>query len=186
VPKTRRPISFRQLCLLATEQLRAEPTIDNAEWKARIQDRAHAVGFLTPWTEEVYRAMDAVERSTSRRARSTPLSFSNPTHRNLEPPKPAPRTIHDLPQAIREMVLPAMKRFGARGFEGFESSKRASTDPTRARVAIAQAINDLWQVRAATCNEPWCAHCRAVCDETRTCPECSGAPMCEACFKELR
>lgn len=194
MPKARRAIAFRQLCLLATEQLTPEPTIDDAEWKARIQDRAHALGFLTPWAAEVYRAMDAVEQAEAKRGRprvrQRPPSFVNPSHTNLETSVPAPRTINNLPPEIRDLVESTFHTTRRRTFDANTSPDSArSVDGSLApevRTAMKAAINAFWAERSSTCNQPWCAHCRAVCDGTRVCPECSGAPVCEACFKEIQ
>ena len=56
-------MSFRQLCAIALDQLQREPTIDCVEWKERIKDRTVAIGYLTPLTEVVYRAMNAIEHA---------------------------------------------------------------------------------------------------------------------------
>lgn len=185
--QTRQPISFRQLCLLAREQLRQDPTIAGEEWKARIQDRAHAIGYLTPWPEEVHRAMDAVEYAETRLGRRRPATRQASFEDTGSPrPRPVPRTIKDLPPEIRQMVEPVMRIFGAGGSRASAISTPVSTDPTQVQAAIKHAIDEFWSARSATSTRPWCAHCRAVCGDVHTCPECNGAPVCETCFKELR
>lgn len=74
-------VSFRQLVAIATACRHAE----SVEWKERIKDRVSSLGFQTPRSEQVYRAMDALEH-VSRKAR-----HGQPARSRTElPPAPDP------------------------------------------------------------------------------------------------
>lgn len=60
---TRSEVSFRQLCAITRDLRRQAPTIDAVEWKDRIKDRVHQLGFLTPMSERVWQAIAAVEHA---------------------------------------------------------------------------------------------------------------------------
>lgn len=82
-------ISFRQLCLVATEQLATDPTLleDQAEWKAAVKDRVHQLGFVTPMGDIVGRALDASESAhMKRRAPPTPPASPDRSRRDDAPP----------------------------------------------------------------------------------------------------
>lgn len=75
---TKPTASFRQLCAIAKRELLSDPMVDNVEWKERIKDRTVRDGYGTPWSEQCYRAMDAV-------------AHAHPTLRqNSRPWRPAP------------------------------------------------------------------------------------------------
>jgi hypothetical protein len=85
MPNGRQPISFRQLCLVAKELLEANRswlTDSQIEWKEATKDRVHALGFLTPLNEEVYRALDATERAYLKRH---PPKRKPPTRKPYDP-----------------------------------------------------------------------------------------------------
>lgn len=56
-----KPIEFRQLCAIVRMLLQQEPTIDDAEWKARTKDHLQTLGFDEPPAETLSRAMTQVE-----------------------------------------------------------------------------------------------------------------------------
>lgn len=58
-----KPCSFRQLCAIARALLDQHPTLleDSIEWKESIKDRATRLGYPSPTTEAVYKAMNAVD-----------------------------------------------------------------------------------------------------------------------------
>lgn len=59
--------TFGQLCVIAKEQIQAEPTIDDFEWKHRIKDRLLQLRFEVPSTSSpIQRAMSAVHRALER------------------------------------------------------------------------------------------------------------------------
>lgn len=79
-PFNRPEVSFSALCAIATRELRADLMLldDQVEWKERIKDRASRDGFRTPSSDQVHRAMSAVEHtwrgSTVRTNRGAPAS----------------------------------------------------------------------------------------------------------------
>jgi hypothetical protein len=79
----RKPIGFRQLCMVAREILTADRRLDDTEWRERIKDRIIALGYTypQPWSL-LTDAMTQVERALERRwgPRPPPL-----------PPVPPPR-----------------------------------------------------------------------------------------------
>jgi hypothetical protein len=81
-PKELRPVEWRQLCAIARELLMADPTIDDAEWKARIKERLCRLEFDYPAKfDTIPRAMSAVERALSAKWGPRPVG---------QPPRPAP------------------------------------------------------------------------------------------------
>ena len=58
-----KPCGFRQLCVIAKVLLQEQPTLltDSAEWKESIKDRVTRLGYPSPLTVDVYKAMNAVE-----------------------------------------------------------------------------------------------------------------------------
>ena len=67
------PIDWRQLCAVARELLKADPTIDNFEWSERIKDRILKIGKTYPARPDaIHAAMRAVERVHHRPAPTLP------------------------------------------------------------------------------------------------------------------
>jgi hypothetical protein len=58
------PMSLRQLCALAREQLETDPTISDAEWRERIKCRIAALEYDYPRPTVISEAMSRVERAT--------------------------------------------------------------------------------------------------------------------------
>jgi hypothetical protein len=58
-----KPCGYRQLCAIATDLLKRDPSLlmHQVEWKESIKDRATALGYPRPWSEDVRKVMDAVE-----------------------------------------------------------------------------------------------------------------------------
>jgi hypothetical protein len=75
-------VSWRQLCAVTTSVY--APTIDDAEWAARVKDKLVALGFLTPRADELTRALRAVERQVHR-----PLPSLEPERRERPATVPA-------------------------------------------------------------------------------------------------
>jgi hypothetical protein len=58
-----KPIAFRQLCMVVKTILQRNPSIDDAEWKAKTQDTLEQMGFDAPSSDMLARAMNAVENA---------------------------------------------------------------------------------------------------------------------------
>jgi len=101
----RPPVSFPQLCVVAKEQLLADPSIDYGEWAERIKQRL--VHLRLGYPESPHRltaAMEAVERSLAKddRPRLTPTP----------PPPTAPLSVRPL---SHEEARRALAQLGALG-----------------------------------------------------------------------
>lgn len=62
-PKNYKPIEFRQLCAVVKMLLQQDPTIDDAELKARTRDRLEKLGFDEPSPDTLSNAMTQVEQA---------------------------------------------------------------------------------------------------------------------------
>lgn len=103
--RKRRPIGFQQLCLLAAEQLAADPALreNQGDWKAAVKERAVALGFQSPMGDIVGRALDATERvHTTRRARPSPGVSHAPSRPDDTPPGWGARRIVGKRSALSE------------------------------------------------------------------------------------
>lgn len=69
----KKPAKFRHLCAMASDILRAEPTIDDFEWRERIKDRIVLQRFEYPQPHELSAAMDAVNRAWTKRHGTRPF-----------------------------------------------------------------------------------------------------------------
>lgn len=92
------PVEYRQLCAIAKTIIQQEPSIDDAEWKARVRDTLAKWGFAEPDADQLVRAMNQVEyalRKTigPRPVREIPVPMANPYVRQ-EPTEPTHRTNH--------------------------------------------------------------------------------------------
>ena len=88
MPK-RPTIGYRQLCAIAAQLLKANPSYieEQADWKGAVKDRAHHLGFATPMGDIVGRALDATERvHTIRRAPPSPAASHVPSKPDDTPP----------------------------------------------------------------------------------------------------
>jgi len=85
-PDELKPISFQQLCALLRGLLDAEPSMDDAEWKARAKDTLARWGFLLPAAEQLARAMSAVEQAMVKTRGPRPLP-ATPAVKRLPPPR---------------------------------------------------------------------------------------------------
>jgi hypothetical protein len=86
--KVRLPPTFKQICVVAAEQIQANPTIDDAEWKARIKDRLLALGFAYPESQEaIPRVMSAVQQALEKQwgPRQAPFTPATTPDQALEP-----------------------------------------------------------------------------------------------------
>jgi hypothetical protein len=71
-----RPISHRLLCAMAKAVF--EPTIDDAEWSARIKHRLADQGFTYARPDEITAALRAVERALAREGCRRSVAITGP------------------------------------------------------------------------------------------------------------
>lgn len=148
-PKTYKPIEFRQLCAIVKMLLQQEPSIDDAEWKARTRDHLEKLGFDEPPTEMLSRAMTQVEYAL-RQTVGPRLHRPVPTPKQASKPEPEPpderkgRTNHP---AGWDIVVALMAKL-----KGSARSGRSLPSAPRARLlelTEEAAIDEFWrQVRA--------------------------------------
>lgn len=91
-PASSQAPTYRQLCVIAREQIKADPTIDDTEWKMRIKDRLITLKFDSPPNSDLIgRAMSAVQRALEkfwgpRPIPQPPTSRAPPTNRPWKGP----------------------------------------------------------------------------------------------------
>jgi hypothetical protein len=100
--------TFRHLCVIAREQF--NPTITDAEWKARILERLARLGFTEPDRMTLSRALSGVERAIEKRDGPRPI----PMPPTPPPPQPSP------PPLSQEEARQALQRI----LQGTEPSLR--------------------------------------------------------------
>src|SRR2546421_12100790 len=82
------PPTFRQLCVIAREQLLTDPTIDDAEWAERIKQRLIALQFEDNLhAHEFTKAMAAVTRALEKQWGPRPTGIRPPRSMTPEPPQ---------------------------------------------------------------------------------------------------
>jgi len=89
----RKPVEWRQLCAIASNQLEPDPSIDDAEWKAKILDRLARLGFADPDRQTLTRAMSAAERAHEKRHGPRPVSM--PQQPSSQPPTGGPLNLEE-------------------------------------------------------------------------------------------
>jgi hypothetical protein len=86
--------TWRQLCVIATEQLRAVPTADDFEWAETIKSRLIGLGFTYPsQPHQLTEAMRAVQRAMEKSWGPRPVPLpphpaSSPAPTQADPPWP--------------------------------------------------------------------------------------------------
>lgn len=125
--QSREPATFQHVCVIATEQIRASPMLDDAEWKARIKDRLIALGFTYPESMDgIERAMRAVERALTREwgprpspatpkalIRTEHLEQLDPPWRKSRTPSPAWNSLQTILQTLRPSATSNMRSDGS-------------------------------------------------------------------------
>lgn len=71
--KDYKPIEFRQLCMVVKTVLQRDPTMDDAEWKAKSRDTLAKMGFGEPSTSMLAHAMTQVEQALRKTLGPRPL-----------------------------------------------------------------------------------------------------------------
>jgi hypothetical protein len=96
-------VEWRQLCAIATEQIRRDPTIDDSEWAERIKRRLVALHLAYPLPHEITAAMRASERALSKvwGRRPTAVRGSDGVPRN---DAPAPLSHAEAVAALRQIA----------------------------------------------------------------------------------
>lgn len=94
-PKEREPVRWRQLCAITREVILAEPTMDDAEWKARIKDRLIVLELDYPSAlDMIQSAMSAIEHALTQtlgpRPPPTPLTVSSAVTTGTKPQQDDP------------------------------------------------------------------------------------------------
>lgn len=141
-----KPIEFRQLCALLRSLLQPDPSIDDGEWKARALDTLAKWGFLAPKSEQLDRAMTAVEQAMRLTVGPRPMreTATLPGSSRLELPKEA-RTAHPLGW---DRVVALMARLQRPASLSLAS---APTGPSETLpLDEVTALNEFW--RAAWCD----------------------------------
>lgn len=113
-----KPIEFRQLCVLLRAELQRDPSIDDAEWKARTLDTLAQWSFQAPKPEQLGRAMSAVEQALKetvgpRPIRQTPIPPTVTQAPRVELPKEA-RTSNPPGWELVAQLMATLQRSTAR------------------------------------------------------------------------
>jgi hypothetical protein len=150
-PKNYKPIQFHQLCALVKTIIQQDPSIDDAEWKARARDTMAKWNFQEPDAATLGRAMSQVEYALKqtvgpRPIRETPVPVQPQTVAQ-EPPQPAGRT-HS--PAGWDIVVGLMAKLQ----KGCNASALSSLKPSGPRETLAvteeAALDEFWR---AACRE---------------------------------
>jgi hypothetical protein len=141
-PEDLKPIEFRQLCALLKTILQSEPTIDDAEWKARAFDTLAKWGFHPPKGEQLGRAMSAVEHALKQTIGPRPVAM---------PEKPTPTPVQTAPPESRnhrpagwDIVVSLMAKLRA-GSSGSGPSSPAPEPRETLDVSEEDALNEFWR-----------------------------------------
>lgn len=142
-----KPIEFRQLCALLRAIIQAEPSIDDAEWKARARDTLAKWGFAEPDTAMLARGLSAVEQAMRetvgpRPVRPIPTPSQPTTEPKPEPPFSKGRT--STPEGW-DVVLRLMAKLR----QSVASAQSSPTVPPPAKETLAvsefDAVNEFWK-----------------------------------------
>jgi len=138
-----KPIEFRQLCVLLRAELQRDPSIDDAEWKARTLDTLAQWSFQAPKPEQLGRAMSAVEQALKETVGPRPIR---------QAPRPptvtqAPRV--ELPKEARTSNPPGWHLVAQLMATLQRSTARVSVAPTGPSETLpideVTALNEFWQ-----------------------------------------
>lgn len=135
-PTDQCPIAFPQLCAVSLAQVEPDPTIGDAEWKARIKDRLVALGFVIPRPDQLSAAMDAVERGLVKRGVCR-LVRSEPAR------APEPSDVTPLSHAEASAILMSLGvRLGAKTMPRVQPRSLRAMECHAASKVVAAAIMD--------------------------------------------
>ena len=138
-----KPIEFRQLCVLLRAELQRDPSIDDAEWKARTLDTLAQWSFQAPKPEQLGRAMSAVEQALKETVGPRPIRQAPipPTVRQ------APRV--ELPKEARTSNPPGWQLVAQLMATLQRSTARVSVAPTGPCETLpideVTALNEFWR-----------------------------------------
>jgi hypothetical protein len=139
------PIEFRQLCAVVKTVLQQEPSIDDAEWKARSRETLAKLGFAEPDAAMLVRAMTQVEYALSktiglRPVRAIPMPVQTLAPTVPDPPIDSRRTKTPAGWAIVVALMTKLQRGAV--------SDRSSTPPPKPRDTLTigeeEALNEFW------------------------------------------
>lgn len=139
-----KPIAFHQLCALLRSLLQSEPSIDDAEWKARAKDTLTKWKFHLPTPEQLDRAMSAVEQAMKQTVGPRPL-------RETPTPPVAATSAAEVPKEARTANPPGwdrVVRLMARLQQSVASAplSPAPVEPSETLpVDEVTALNEFWQ-----------------------------------------
>lgn len=140
-----RPIEYRQLCAVVKMILQQAPTIDDAEWKAQIQDRLEALGFEPPKGDMLSRAMAQMEH-VLRQTIGPRLQRPIPAPAKPEAPSvPPPESVRTNRPAGWDIVVSMMRNL--RKVSPVCASTLPQRSPRREVLGIteADALNEFWK-----------------------------------------
>lgn len=141
-PEDLKPIEYRQLCALLRSVLQSEPTIDDAEWKARTADTLAKWGFKQPNSEQIGRAMAAVEHAMRQTMGPRPIQ-EPPATEPAKPPQEFKESRTNRPQGW-DIVVRLMAKL-----QGSTASGRSSAAPDVPRetlpISEEEALNEFWR-----------------------------------------
>lgn len=123
----KKTIGWAQLCAIARDRWQEHPTDSGADWKESIKRRVTRLGYLGPTSEQVHKAMDAVERTLPRRQ-------TQPTP-TIEPEQPADPTVNrtkagQVASALSRATGVPLPAFLQKPSSGSAGSRSGSPRPT--------------------------------------------------------
>lgn len=92
-PQDYKPIAFHQLCAIAKAVLQREPTIDDAEWKARTLETVAKYEFRTPEAHTLTHAMTQVEQAMKKTLGPRPVRMPPIPERSAQKPQVEPEPV---------------------------------------------------------------------------------------------
>lgn len=141
---TLKPIQFQQLCMVVKTVLQRNPSIDDAEWKAKAHETLVKMGFQLPEPGMLSRAMTQVERALLRTIGPRPLR-PLPTGPGPAPVTPLPRRFEGRTNrpAGWDILVKLMARLPASS-AFVESSPGRPNDPELLSISEPLALDEFW------------------------------------------
>lgn len=138
----KRLIQFHQVCAIAKMILQAEPTIDDAEWKARVMDCSSRQGWESPPSDMLSRAMTQVEQALKQTIGPRPVLI--PTSPNRPPTQGAPPSSRSQRPAGWEIVVGLMTTLKT---SVASAPSSAQPDGPRETLAVSEerALDEFWR-----------------------------------------
>lgn len=145
-----KPIEFRQLCAVVRAVIQRDPTIDDAEWKARTSDILQKMGFAEPEDHGmIARAMTQVEFAVRKTLgpRPVPLKATPEEPTKPEPPRFEGRTNRPAGWDLVQKLMANLQDLAA-------SVPSSGPPPPREILPITEeiAINEFWRQSRGGCD----------------------------------